>query len=100
MPPMVKRKPTRLVPCTKPWYRKRRELLRRALGKDGFTLRQFHGKLDVSRTHLDYVLDGERPSQRIDVAVWMVIAHCFGEKIAANFVPGKPPVRGRRKVAA
>lgn len=67
------------------WRGARRTLLRRALAKDGFLLMDFAEKLGVTHTHLNLVLRQKRTSQRIDVAVWEVIAFVHGERTARAF---------------
>lgn len=75
---------------SKRWLMLRRALLRGALDQDGFRLRDFAKKMDVTHTHLNYVLRGERKSSRIDQAAAVLITFVYGERIGSRYEKTEP----------
>lgn len=70
---------------------RRRRTFRSALAEQGFTVRDFLAEADCTATHLNFVLRGQRPSDRIDRAVHTVIITAFGVTKAKPYCPPENP---------
>lgn len=70
---------------SKEWYRDRRTRVRHALGLRSMTLAEYAASLDVSHTHLNFVLRGTRTSARIDYHVSHLLAWAYGPHIGAHY---------------
>lgn len=69
----------------------RRREFRSALALQGFTMRDFLAEAGVTATHMNLVLRGERPSPRLDRAVYQIVLTSFGHIVAEPYSPPESP---------
>lgn len=81
---------TRVPRRSRTWFRYRRALLRGALREDGYKITDFAQRMNITHTHLNFVLRGGRPSARIDAAAAMLITYVYGERLGSRYQLREP----------